>query len=652
MSLKISSIGVFFALSAVLFAVVESGAHMIKSDGTKPCGNRCGPSSGEHPSDYCTLGDHAEFFAPHPHSYTPRSLNVVPSLTSIDVTWEKPKYKLRWCPLSGYKVRVDTDLVDVGTRTSHTITGLEEGTEYKVSVQAIFTCGSNVGCGPYHSNFNSATSTIETLSAPTPPTPGVTVAPTELTIDEDGEGTYTVVLDSEPDENVTITPTSGDASVATVSSETLTFTRDTWDREQTITVAAPRDNDATNSSTRITHAVSGYGDVTTADDVQIKVTDVIAPPPPVNNNPPPQPPPVNNNPPPQPPPEPEPEPEPELEPEPEQSEESEQTEESEQQSEESEEEQAEESEQEEEQQESEESEEAEEEKQVEEFEVEQEEEQPQIGQPPPPEQQEPPEQNQPEQPQPEPEQPQPQLPPQAEPEQPTYNPGPEYIPPPPRKRPPPKKPDPIIVDSIQWDCGADSTWSVFSGSFTFHIDGEKIEVSERPDVIRRYIENDANIIYTDGRCALHAESVSPDSVVRVFKGYVRRDRFHQYTFEDDMGDMYLINRRYSDGSGGYTPPFEQVWYRDFADFHNRDEPRPQVGLTWVRGQRSQAYYLPVNFSRAALDTLRQMPQDDRPFLENVVVSEEALPAGKRTATKAASVQSTSWGQVKSLYQVP
>ena len=247
--------------------------------------------------------------------------------------------------------------------------------------------------------------------------------------------------------------------------------------------------------------------------------------------------------------------------------------------------------------------------------------------------------------QPEPEQdPPPSLPETKPANPPEYNPGPEYVPP----RPPSNKPKPsnaIIVHSIQWDNedGYEGVWSVFIGPLTFYVDGDDIEVYGRPDVLDREGEQNARISYTDGRFIMHAESVSPDSVVRIFKGEIWRSRYHQYHLIDDMGERYIINRRYNSG-GEYTPPFEQVWYRDFADFHNRNDPRPQDGLTWIRKSTSRAHYLPINFSRAALDTLRQMPQDDRPFLESVVFSEEVLSAGK----KATGVHRASWGQIKSL----
>ena len=105
-----------------------------------------------------------------------------------------------------------------------------------------------------------------------PTSAGVTVAPTALTIPEGDQGTYKVVLDTRPAGNVTITPTSDDESIATVSPTTLTFTPHNWDTPQTITVATARDDDSYDESVTIRQAVSGYG-VIIAHNVHITVRD-------------------------------------------------------------------------------------------------------------------------------------------------------------------------------------------------------------------------------------------------------------------------------------------------------------------------------------------------------------------------------------------
>ncbi|WP_428098668.1 putative Ig domain-containing protein [Candidatus Rariloculus sp.] len=104
---------------------------------------------------------------------------------------------------------------------------------------------------------------------------GVTVSPTDLALTEGGSATYTVVLDTEPTETVTVTPSvSGRADV--IVSAALTFTATDWGEAQTVTVTAAQDANAGNDKATIGHAVAGgdYGaNSATADDVSVTVDD-------------------------------------------------------------------------------------------------------------------------------------------------------------------------------------------------------------------------------------------------------------------------------------------------------------------------------------------------------------------------------------------
>ena len=79
-------------------------------------------------------------------------------------------------------------------------------------------------------------------------TAGVTVSESEVTADEstsagyDDYATYTMVLDTEPSDSVKILVTSSANEVATVSPATLTFTTNTWETEQTVTVSGVDDD--------------------------------------------------------------------------------------------------------------------------------------------------------------------------------------------------------------------------------------------------------------------------------------------------------------------------------------------------------------------------------------------------------------------------
>ena len=104
--------------------------------------------------------------------------------------------------------------------------------------------------------------------------PGVTVTPTSLTVGEDGSGTYTVVLNTQPSGEVTVTivnPT--DNADVTAEPAALTFSTTDWATAQTVTVSADQDADMDDDTATVTHTVSGYGSVVTAASVTVTVTE-------------------------------------------------------------------------------------------------------------------------------------------------------------------------------------------------------------------------------------------------------------------------------------------------------------------------------------------------------------------------------------------
>ena len=119
-------------------------------------------------------------------------------------------------------------------------------------------------------------------------TKGVTVSATAVTVTEAaGAGrstTYTVVLDSEPTANVTVTPSSGSTSVAEVTTSrtdnTLVFTANNWDTAQDVTVTGVDNavDESSDQTTTISHAVTGatgsdYASGVTAASVSVTLTD-------------------------------------------------------------------------------------------------------------------------------------------------------------------------------------------------------------------------------------------------------------------------------------------------------------------------------------------------------------------------------------------
>ena len=103
---------------------------------------------------------------------------------------------------------------------------------------------------------------------------GVTVEPTELTIEEGEEGTYTVVLNTEPASGVTVAVTA--AGDLTVMPGSLDFTTLNWDTAQEVRVTVGEDEDASDETESITHAVtstdSGYSGLA-VDEVRVTIAD-------------------------------------------------------------------------------------------------------------------------------------------------------------------------------------------------------------------------------------------------------------------------------------------------------------------------------------------------------------------------------------------
>ena len=109
-------------------------------------------------------------------------------------------------------------------------------------------------------------------------TRGVVVTGSPLTINEGGNGNYTVVLTSEPTGgDVSITPSSNNPEV-TFTPATLTFTAANWNTPQPVTVMTQRDPDDVNATATITHTVAGadYGNVT-AESVDVTVSEIVLP---------------------------------------------------------------------------------------------------------------------------------------------------------------------------------------------------------------------------------------------------------------------------------------------------------------------------------------------------------------------------------------
>ena len=86
--------------------------------------------------------------------------------------------------------------------------------------------------------------------------PGVTVAPAELTIPEGETRDYTVVLDTQPSASVTVTVWEPIDDRFTAEPTQLIFSSSSWDTPKTVTVTAPEDDNTLNESHTLVHSVS------------------------------------------------------------------------------------------------------------------------------------------------------------------------------------------------------------------------------------------------------------------------------------------------------------------------------------------------------------------------------------------------------------
>ena len=195
--------------------------------------------------------------------------NDTAQVTGVAVTSGNAGLLVNWVAVdnaTGYKVqwKSGTESYDTtrqatitsGSTISHTIASLTNGTEYTVRVTATRT-GANDG-----------PPSAEVMG--TPGAPGVTVSESALTVTEEDTtgGTYTVVLNTQPTANVTVTVAghAGTDVTLTPSSGTLTFTTTNWNTAQTVTVKADTDTDTTNDTVTLTHSATStdtnYGGIT------------------------------------------------------------------------------------------------------------------------------------------------------------------------------------------------------------------------------------------------------------------------------------------------------------------------------------------------------------------------------------------------------
>ena len=86
--------------------------------------------------------------------------------------------------------------------------------------------------------------------------PGVSIDPSRLTVPEGGSGIYTVVLDTQPAADVTISVAVPQGASITAYPSQLIFTSSDWDQPQEVTVEEPEDDDALDETYSMIHRVT------------------------------------------------------------------------------------------------------------------------------------------------------------------------------------------------------------------------------------------------------------------------------------------------------------------------------------------------------------------------------------------------------------
>ena len=159
--------------------------------------------------------------------------------------------KLNTAPTADVTVAISSDNADVTVnKSSLTFTTVNYATNQRVTV----TAGQDADAADGTANLThrpsggdySAGEAKDFMVTVTDDDPaGLVLSATTLGVDEAGQNTYTVKLQTQPTTTVTVTVSSDDtgAATATVSGSTLIFTASNWETEQTVTVEGVDDDD-------------------------------------------------------------------------------------------------------------------------------------------------------------------------------------------------------------------------------------------------------------------------------------------------------------------------------------------------------------------------------------------------------------------------
>ena len=138
---------------------------------------------------------------------------------------------------------------------------ITQGQTVTVSYDNLFTNSERIFSDP-HGNyllaFNKQPATNHsTVAEVTQPGGGLALSRTDLIINEGSTGTYTVVLTSQPTNDVTVSVDDHPPGRATVSPTSLTFTADNWNTPQTVTISSTEDANYIGRWVMLRHTATG-----------------------------------------------------------------------------------------------------------------------------------------------------------------------------------------------------------------------------------------------------------------------------------------------------------------------------------------------------------------------------------------------------------
>ena len=178
--------------------------------------------------------------------------------------------KLNTAPTADVTVAISSDNADVTVnKSSLTFTTVNYARNQRVTVTAAQDADAADGTAnlthrPSGGDYSAGEAKDFMVTVTDDDTAGLVLSATTLGVDEAGQNTYTVKLQTEPTTTVTVTVSSDDTGAATVIFYPLRFTTSNWETERTVTVEGVDDGDSANETVTVTNTASGgeYAGVT------------------------------------------------------------------------------------------------------------------------------------------------------------------------------------------------------------------------------------------------------------------------------------------------------------------------------------------------------------------------------------------------------